>query len=167
MGFDPWVRKIPWRRAWQPTLVFLPAESHGQRSRVGYSLWGCKESDTMEGNQHAGILAYNVVSDVQQSESTICTYTYNPSPLRLPPSPTPPSLGHHRAPGSASCAICSFPLAICFTHGSMYMSMLLFQFIPPSSYPAVSASLFSTSVPPLLPCKRVHQYHFSRSTCIS
>ena len=39
-GFDPWVRKIPWRRAWQPTLVFLPGESHGQRSLMGYSPWG-------------------------------------------------------------------------------------------------------------------------------
>ena len=37
---DPWVRKIPWRRAWQPTPVFLPEESHGQRSLVGYSPWG-------------------------------------------------------------------------------------------------------------------------------
>ena len=36
-GFDPWVRKIPWRRAWQPTPVFLPGESRGQRSLVGYS----------------------------------------------------------------------------------------------------------------------------------
>ena len=36
-GFDPWVRKIPWRREWQPTPVFLPGESHGQRSLVGYS----------------------------------------------------------------------------------------------------------------------------------
>ena len=42
-GFDPWVWKIPWRRAWQTTLVFLPRESHGQRSLVGYSPWGCKE----------------------------------------------------------------------------------------------------------------------------
>ena len=47
-GFDPWVVKIPWRRAWQPTPVFLPRESHGQRSLAGYSLWGCKESDTTE-----------------------------------------------------------------------------------------------------------------------
>ena len=31
-GFDPWVRKIPWRRKWQPTPVFLPEESHGQRT---------------------------------------------------------------------------------------------------------------------------------------
>ena len=36
-GFDPWVRKIPWRRAWQPTPAFLPGESHGQRSLASYS----------------------------------------------------------------------------------------------------------------------------------
>ena len=35
--FEPWVEKIPWRRAWQHTPVFLPGESHGQRSLVGYS----------------------------------------------------------------------------------------------------------------------------------
>ena len=39
-GFEPWVGKIPWRRAWQPTPVFLPGESHGQRSLAGYSPWG-------------------------------------------------------------------------------------------------------------------------------
>ena len=47
-GFDPWVRKIPWRRAWQPTPVFLPGESHEQRSLVSYSKYGCKESDRTE-----------------------------------------------------------------------------------------------------------------------
>ena len=47
-GFDPWVGKIPWRRAWQPTPVFLPGEFHGQRSLVGYSPWGHKESDMTE-----------------------------------------------------------------------------------------------------------------------
>ena len=46
--FDPWVGKIPWRREWQPTLVFLPGEFHGQRSLVGYSPWGRKESDMTE-----------------------------------------------------------------------------------------------------------------------
>ena len=44
----PWVGKIPWRRKWQPTPVFLPRESHGRRSLVGYSPWGHKESDTTE-----------------------------------------------------------------------------------------------------------------------
>ena len=47
-GFDPWVGKIPCRRAWQPTPLFLPRESHGQRSLKGYSPWGCKELDTTE-----------------------------------------------------------------------------------------------------------------------
>ena len=43
---DPWVGKIPWRRKWQPTPVFLPGKSHGQRSLVGYSPWGSKELGT-------------------------------------------------------------------------------------------------------------------------
>ena len=45
---DPWVGKIPWRRKWQSTPVFLPGESHGWRSLVGYSPQGRKESDTTE-----------------------------------------------------------------------------------------------------------------------
>ena len=47
-GFDPWVGKIPWRQKWLPTLVFLPGESHGQKKLAGYSLQGCKQSDTTE-----------------------------------------------------------------------------------------------------------------------
>ena len=39
-GFNPWIRKIPWRREWLPTPAFLPGEFHGQRSQVGYSPWG-------------------------------------------------------------------------------------------------------------------------------
>ena len=46
--FDPWVGKTPWGREWQSTPVFLPGKSHGQRSLVGYSLWGHKELDTTE-----------------------------------------------------------------------------------------------------------------------
>ena len=45
-GFDPWSRKIPWRRKWQPTPIFLPGEFQGQRNLAVYSPWGCKESDT-------------------------------------------------------------------------------------------------------------------------
>ena len=47
-GFDPWVGKIPWRTERLPTPVFLPGELHGQRSLVGYSPWGHKESDTTD-----------------------------------------------------------------------------------------------------------------------
>ena len=51
--WNPWVGKIPWRRAWQPTPVFLPGESHGQRSLAGCSPWDHKESDVPETNWHA------------------------------------------------------------------------------------------------------------------
>ena len=46
--FNPWVRKTPWRRKWQPTPVFLLEESHGQWSLAGYSSWGHKELDMTE-----------------------------------------------------------------------------------------------------------------------
>ena len=44
-GLNPWVRKIPWRRKWQPSSVFLPGKSHGHRSLAGYSSWGLQELD--------------------------------------------------------------------------------------------------------------------------
>ena len=58
-GFYPWVGKIPWRRAQQPTAVFLPGESHGQRSLAGYSPWGSKESDTTEMPEHTHAESYS------------------------------------------------------------------------------------------------------------
>ena len=53
-GFYPWVMKIPWRRKWQRTPVFLPENSHGQRTLVGYSLWDHKELDPAELATHCG-----------------------------------------------------------------------------------------------------------------
>ena len=51
-GFDPWVGKVPWRRAWQPTLAFLPGEFHGQRNQAGCSPDGCKEPEATEATWH-------------------------------------------------------------------------------------------------------------------
>ena len=48
MRFDPRVGRIPWRRKWQPSPVFLPGKSHGQRSLAGYNPRGRKESDMTE-----------------------------------------------------------------------------------------------------------------------
>ena len=53
LEFDPWVGKIPWGRALQPTPVFLTGESHGQRSLAGNCPWGGKELDTAESSEHA------------------------------------------------------------------------------------------------------------------
>ena len=55
--FDSWVGKIPWRKKWQLTSVFLPGESHGQRSWVSYIPWGRKESDTTEHSTHTPFCA--------------------------------------------------------------------------------------------------------------
>ena len=46
--FNPWVRKIPWSRKWQPTPLFLPGKFHGQRRLAGYGSWDHKESDTTQ-----------------------------------------------------------------------------------------------------------------------
>ena len=46
LRFNPWVRKIPWRRKWQPAQVFFPGKLQRQSSLAGYSPWGSKESDT-------------------------------------------------------------------------------------------------------------------------
>ena len=51
-GLDPWVGEIPWSGAWQPTPVFFPGESHGQRSLVGSS-WDRKESDMTKAAEQA------------------------------------------------------------------------------------------------------------------
>ena len=51
--FDPWVGKIPWKRKWQPTPVFLPGKFREKRSLVGYSPWGHKESDVLMPHYHS------------------------------------------------------------------------------------------------------------------
>ena len=58
-GFEFWVWKTPWRRKGQPIPVFLPGESHGQRSLAGYSPWGHIKSDMSEATQHSTNLILN------------------------------------------------------------------------------------------------------------
>ena len=53
LRLDLWVREMPWNRIWQPTLVFSPGESWGQKSLTGYNPYGHKESDMAEMTQHA------------------------------------------------------------------------------------------------------------------
>ena len=68
--FSPLVGKSPWRKAPQPTPVFFPGESHGQKSLPGYSPRSCKELDSTEANQHmpkhtqgSGTVSRSVLSD--------------------------------------------------------------------------------------------------------
>ena len=75
-GFDPWVRMIPWRRAWQPTPVSLPGESHGQRSLVGYSPQGCKESDMTEVTQHIQFVSTHIHTTYIYTHIFTSTFVY-------------------------------------------------------------------------------------------
>ena len=59
---------IPWRRKWQPTLVFLPGKFHRQRSLAGYSPWGCKELSTTE---HVSMHADNIFEAKCLDEITV------------------------------------------------------------------------------------------------
>ena len=83
-GFDPWVRKIPWRRKWQSTPVLLPGKSHGQRSLVGYSPWGHKESDTTERlyltKPHESPLSPRAPRQNEGSQGVYVQYLYVSSP---------------------------------------------------------------------------------------
>ena len=79
--FDPWMGKIPWRRQWQPTPVFLPGKFHGQRCLVDYSPWSHKESDTTERahthtrTHRAGILpALQGLFKLHPHSLTCCTW---------------------------------------------------------------------------------------------
>ena len=58
--FNPWVRKIPWKRTWQPTPVFLSGESHAQRSLAGYSPWLHKRVGHNLGTETAINLCTNI-----------------------------------------------------------------------------------------------------------
>ena len=73
-GFDPLVGKISWRRKWQPTPIFLPGESHGQRSLVGYGLWGHEELDMTEwlSMLACSLPANHQLHQLHQPNSTLC-----------------------------------------------------------------------------------------------
>ena len=57
----PWIGKIPWRREWQPTAIFLPGKSYGPRSLADPNPWGCKELDTTEQLTHTVVVRASLV----------------------------------------------------------------------------------------------------------
>ena len=71
-GFDPWVGKIPWRREWQTTPVFLPGESHEQRSLAGYSPRGRNASNTTGRLTHIHSKGYFVFNISFIVDSAVC-----------------------------------------------------------------------------------------------
>ena len=85
LKFNSWMGKIPWRRKRQSTPVFLPGKSYGQRSLVGFSPWGCKESDTTE---QLSILRYTWTGERGVEEAGLHrSWSADQSQRRLPLSP--------------------------------------------------------------------------------
>ena len=76
-GFNPWVRKIPWRTEWQPTAVFLPGEFYGERSLASYSPWGCKESDMTEQLTHKLIFTLHDPAQISSSPAQNWAITFH------------------------------------------------------------------------------------------
>ena len=101
------------------------------------------------------IQPYNNVNQPQ-----VYTHPLHPEPLSL--YPLSHSLRSSQSKVELPLLYSNFPLAISFTHGNIYSSVLCSQFLPPSSFPTVSTSPCSTSVSLFLPCKYFHQHHFSR-----
>ena len=97
--FDPWVRKILWRRQWQSTPVFLPGESHGQRSLEGYNPWDHKESDSTES---LSMHACKPMSPQQNTNEKTSTWGEQPSTLRSLKAQSQGELGLHLVPWGPS-----------------------------------------------------------------
>ena len=70
-AFNPWARKIPWRRKRKPTPVFLPGESHGQRSLVGYSPWGCRVGHDWATSPHLTLYIVVYICQSQPPHSSL------------------------------------------------------------------------------------------------
>ena len=132
-GFDPLARKIPQKRKWQPTLVFLPEKSHGQGSLTGYSPKGHKELDTTElrskqASKHVYIFKYSCCFSFAQ----LCTILCDPMDYSTPVFPVLPWVRSKSCPLSRWChptISCSVtPFSFCLQSfpewGSFQMSQL-------------------------------------------
>jgi len=98
---NPWVGKIPWRRKWQPTPVFLPGKSHEQRSLVGYIPWGRRESNTTEQLHFLSffhIYWVHTLWSISSVQSSVVSYLWDPMDCSTPGIPV-----HHQVPSSNSC----------------------------------------------------------------
>ena len=80
--FNPGMGRIPWRRKWQPTPVFLPRKSHRQRSLAGYSPWSCKESNKTEHTRMLFILIllFYVIDFSKRLVSLNCPFLFMKKP---------------------------------------------------------------------------------------
>ena len=158
-GFDLWVRKIPWGRAWQLTPVFLPEESHGQRSLVGCSPWGHTELDMTEATEHTHLTCLN-----SKWIHLLWLTLRAAHPEKRPEGSQMPFLVLHKAVLLPSCSrrdsaarLPTWPLWLtvvhCSTAGSTPGNQPACPFFPPVPFPA-QAVLRCSFISSLLPSKQ-------------
>ena len=70
-GFNPWIGKVPWRRKWPPTPVFLPGKFHGQRCLADYSPWGSKRVRHNSSKQYNTIQSYHTLTPSQSTRPSL------------------------------------------------------------------------------------------------
>ena len=145
LGFDPWVRRVPWSRKWQPTPVFLPRKHQGQRSLVGYRPWGRRESDTTEqlnAHTHPGCrqdqARWVYQEDCSRAPRTLCILPPS-GPLPWVIKPLRPSktvaLGPRKGVGSLLCWILNNLSLPPNKHSKWFMSSCIDR----QTFPAASA----------------------------
>ena len=109
--FNPWVKKIPWRRVWQSTPVFLPGESHGQSSLVDSNPWGRTETQLKQFSTHTQQMNNAVIiAGDQQRDSAIHRHV-----SILPQTPLPSRLPHN-VEQSSTC----YTVGPCFPSPTLY-----------------------------------------------
>ena len=149
MGLIPELGRSPGVGNINP-LQYSCLETHGQRSLVGYSPWGCKQSDMTENIAHTCftlLCEFLLCHELNQ----LYVYTYR-LPFEPPSHASVPPLQIITGPQTELPLLhTSFPLAICFTHGSVYMSIPISQFIPscPSTLVYTSVLYICVSLPAL------------------
>ena len=118
LGFYPSVRNIPWRRKWQPTLVFLPGESHGPRSLVGYSPWGYKRfGHNLATNTFTSLSPVSQDTSVEEPSSSEPRLSFLSCKIRMliaPASRLVPGMSwaHGRGLAQSKGSICFWPLLL-------------------------------------------------------
>ena len=150
--FSPWVRKIPWRRKWQPIPAFLPGKSHGQRRLAGYSVKGHKKTGLSDwGHTHRDLKIRKWSQHIETAETKVeDNEMCSESSVKVPePFPVPPRFVSHKGRVAYTC--CSWFLSFAFLRDFTSLPTAHSYWCPPWTLD-VCVRMISSNVPKHLNC---------------